>query len=106
MTTVNKLTFVAIVLTICFGLAGLLDQQQAVKYIQTLRPAAVALLFWGPICGIITYLFTKAFLRLMGIVDLSALRKEIVEQNNAAAAILVVGAPLIVLVFLQWVVRP
>lgn len=65
-----------------------------------------ALLFWGVPCAIITSIATMLLLRGLGFTSLGELRREIVIENNAAAAILIIGAPLVSLVFLQWVIRP
>ena len=62
--------------------------------------------FWGPIIALIAGLIVWGILRLMGFVSLEMIRKESVEENNPAPAIIFVGTLIASLLFLLLVIRP
>lgn len=62
--------------------------------------------FWGPILALLAGLFVWAVLRLLGFNTLEEIRRESVEQNNPAPAIVFVGALIASLLFFMLVIRP
>ena len=64
------------------------------------------LAFWGPIVALIAALFVWSMLRLLGFKSLEEIRKESVEENNPAPAIIFIGMVLASILFLMLVLRP
>ncbi len=62
--------------------------------------------FWGPIIALVAGIFVWATLRLLGFVSLEEIRRESVEQNNPAPAIVFVGTLIASILFLMLVIRP
>jgi hypothetical protein len=62
--------------------------------------------FWGPVIALIAGIFVWATLRLLGFVSLEEIRRESVEQNNPAPAIVFVGTLIASILFLMLVIRP
>jgi len=62
--------------------------------------------FWGPIIAIISYAFVEIALRLLGFKSLQDLRRESVEENNPAPAIIFVGMLIASILFLMIVIKP
>jgi hypothetical protein len=64
------------------------------------------LAFWGPIVATIAALFIWGMLRLLGFKSLEEIRKESVEENNPAPAIIFTGTVIASILFLMLVLRP
>jgi hypothetical protein len=64
------------------------------------------LFFWGPIMAIVAYGFVALGLRALGFDSLEALRRESVEENNPAPAILFSGMLVAGVLFLMVVIKP
>ena len=62
--------------------------------------------FWGPIIAIISYSFVALTLRMLGFTSFEDLRRESVEENNPAPAIIFVGTLIASILFLMIVIRP
>jgi hypothetical protein len=62
--------------------------------------------YWGPIVVLVASLFVWTTLRLLGFGSLEEIRKESVEQNNPAPAIVFVGTLIAGILFLMLVIRP
>jgi hypothetical protein len=62
--------------------------------------------FWGPICAILAAALVYLTMRLLGFDSLEAVRRESVDQNNPAPAIVFVGTLIAVMLFLNLVIRP
>jgi len=62
--------------------------------------------FWGPICALFSAAFVYLTLRLLGFETLEEIRKESVEQNNPAPAIVFVGTLIASILLLSLVIRP
>ena len=62
--------------------------------------------FWGPIIVLISSLFVGIVMRLLGFESLDEIRKESVEQNNPAPAIVFVGTLIASVLFLMLVIKP
>jgi hypothetical protein len=64
------------------------------------------LAFWGPFVATIAALFIWAMLRLLGFGSLGDIRRESVEENNPAPAIIFTGTVIASILFLMLVLRP
>jgi hypothetical protein len=72
----------------------------------TLSEVIAQMAFWGPICALFSAGFVMLTLRLLGFESLDEIRKESVEQNNPAPAIVFVGTLIASVLFLTLVIRP
>lgn len=75
-------------------------------YVSRLPVILAQIAFWGPICAIVSAGFVVITLRLLGFSSLDEIRKESVEQNNPAPAIVFVGTLIASILFLTLVIRP
>jgi len=62
--------------------------------------------FWGPIVALISFLFVGLTLRALGFKSFEDLRRESVEENNPAPAIIFAGTLIASILFLMIVIRP
>jgi hypothetical protein len=62
--------------------------------------------FWGPIIALVSFLFVSLTLRALGFRSFEDLRRELVEENNPAPAIVFVGTLIASILFLMIVIRP
>ena len=62
--------------------------------------------YWGPIVILVASLFVWTTLRLLGFASLEEIRRESVDQNNPAPAIVFVGTLIASILFLMLVIRP
>lgn len=62
--------------------------------------------FWGPIVALISFLFVGLTLRALGFQSFEDLRRESVEENNPAPAIIFAGTLIASILFLMIVIRP
>ena len=62
--------------------------------------------FWGPIIAFISFLFVSLTLRALGFKSFEDLRRESVEENNPAPAIIFVGTLIASILFLMIVIKP
>ena len=62
--------------------------------------------FWGPIIVLVSFAFVSMALRMLGFKSFEDLRKESVEENNPAPAIIFAGTLIASILFLMVVIRP
>ena len=62
--------------------------------------------FWGPIIALISFLFVSIAFRMLGFKSFEDIRRESVEENNPAPAIIFVGTLIASILFLMVVIRP
>jgi hypothetical protein len=62
--------------------------------------------FWGPIIALVACLFVSLAFRALGFKSIEDLRRESVEENNPAPAIIFVGTLIASILFLMVVIRP
>ena len=62
--------------------------------------------FWGPIIALVSFLFVSLGLRMLGFKSFEDVRRESVEENNPAPAIIFVGTLIASIRFLMVVIRP
>lgn len=62
--------------------------------------------FWGPIVVLIAFVFVAIAMRLLGFTSIQEIRRESIQDNNPAPAIIFVGTLIASILFLQVVIRP
>ena len=62
--------------------------------------------FWGPIIALVSFAFVAMTLRMLGFQSFEDLRRESVDENNPAPAIIFVGTLVASILFLMIVIRP
>ncbi len=62
--------------------------------------------FWGPIIVLIAFVFVTIAMRILGFTSIEEIRKESVEDNNPAPAIVFVGTLIASILFLMVVIKP
>ena len=62
--------------------------------------------FWGPLIALVSLVLVTLTLRLLGMKSLEDLRRESVDENNPAPAIIFVGILIASILFLMVVIRP
>jgi hypothetical protein len=76
------------------------------SFVEVLLRIVSMIAFWGPIIALISSLFVWIVMNLLGFESLEAIRKESVEQNNPAPAIIFVGTLIASVLFLMLVIKP
>jgi hypothetical protein len=73
----------------------------------TVLPKILSMIaFWGPIIVLIAFVFVTIAMRLLGFTSIEEIRKESVEDNNPAPAIIFVGTLIASILFLMVVIKP
>lgn len=62
--------------------------------------------FWGPIIALVAFVLVALALSSLGFKSFEDLRRESVEENNPAPAIIFIGALIASILFLMIVIRP
>ena len=62
--------------------------------------------FWGPIIVLVAFAFVSLALRMLGFKSFEDVRRESVEENNPAPAIIFTGTLVASILFLMVVIRP
>ena len=62
--------------------------------------------FWGPIVVLISFIFVAVAMRMLGFTSIQEIRRESVDDNNPAPAIVFVGTLIASILFLMVVIRP
>lgn len=102
----TSLLVLLIVLLIGQGISYLLAPDSWSGFIAVLPRIVSMIFFWGPIIAIVSFALVTITLRMLGIKSFDDLRKESVEENNPAPAIIFVGALIASILFLMVVIRP
>ncbi len=88
------------------GVSYLLDSNSWHSF-TTLLPKILSMIaYWGPIIALIAAVFVIIAMRLLGFDSIAEIRKESVEDNNPAPAIVFVGTLIASILFLMVVIRP
>ena len=75
-------------------------------FVQVLPKIISMIFFLGPIMAVVSYLFVAAALRMLGFTSFEELRKESVDENNPAPAIIFSGMLIASVLFLMVVIKP
>ena len=62
--------------------------------------------FWGPIIVLVSFAFVSMSLRVLGFKSFEDIRRESVDENNPAPAIIFTGTLIASILFLLVVIRP
>lgn len=95
-----------IVLVLGQGIAYLASPDAWQSFVGVLPKIISMIGFWGPIIALIAFTLVSLTLRLLGLKSLEDLRRESVEENNAAPAIIFVGTLIASILFLMIVIKP
>ena len=96
--------FIALVLG--QGIAYLAAPDSWRSFVAILPKIISMIAFWGPVIALISFLFVSLAFRVLGFRSFEDLRKESVEENNPAPAIIFVGTLIASILFLMVVIRP
>ena len=75
-------------------------------FISVLPRIVSMIAFWGPIVALIAFAFVTVTLRMLGFTSFEDLRRESVDENNPAPAIIFVGTLIASILFLLIVIKP
>ena len=106
----NRFPFGLLVLLIALavgqGLSYLFAPDSWRSFTAVLPKILSMIAFWGPIIVLIAFVFVTIAMRLLGFTSMEEIRKESVEDNNPAPAIVFVGTLIASILFLMVVIRP
>ncbi len=106
----NKSTrfFMILLITLALGqgLSYLAAPDSWKSFVGVLPKIISMIAFWGPIIALVSFFFVALTLRALGFRSLEDLRRESVEENNPAPAIIFVGMLIASILFLMIVIRP
>ena len=103
----NRL-FLGLVISLVAGqiIAYLAAPDSWKSFVMVLPKIISMIAFWGPIIALVSFAFVTVTLRMLGFTSFEELRKESVEENNPAPAIVFVGTLIASILFLMIVIRP
>lgn len=105
-----RYTFVLVILLIALvvgqGVSFLIAPDSWRSFAAVLPKILSMIAFWGPIVALIALVFVTIAMRLLGFSSIEEIRKESVEDNNPAPAIVFVGTLIASILFLMVVIRP
>lgn len=76
------------------------------SFLEVLPRIISMIAFWGPIIALVAFLLVALALRSLGFESFEDLRRESVEENNPAPAIIFVGTLIASILFLMIVIKP
>jgi hypothetical protein len=88
------------------GLSYALAPASWKSFVSILPKILSMIAFWGPIVVLIASVFVALSMRLLGFTSIEEIRKESVEDNNPAPAIVFAGTLIASILFLMVVIRP
>ncbi len=88
------------------GLSYLLAPDSWHSFAAVLPKILSMIAFWGPIVALIALVFVTIAMRLLGFTSIEEIRRESVEDNNPAPAIVFVGTLIASILFLMVVIKP
>ena len=88
------------------GIAYLAAPESWKSFVAVLPTILSMIAFWGPIIALVAFAFVSLTLRMLGFNSFADLRRESVEENNPAPAIIFVGTLIASILFLMIVIRP
>ncbi len=105
-----RYTFVLVVLLVTVivgqGISFVIAPDSWHSFAAVLPKILSMIAFWGPIVALIALVFVTIAMRLLGFTSIEEIRKESVEDNNPAPAIVFVGTLIASILFLMVVIRP
>ena len=100
------LLVILIVLVVGQGLSYLIAPDSWRSFTAVLPKILSMIAFWGPIIVLISFVFVSIAMRILGFTSIEEIRKESVEDNNPAPAIIFVGTLIASILFLMVVIKP
>ena len=100
------LLVILIVLVVGQGLSYLIAPDSWRSFTAVLPKILSMIAFWGPIIVLISFVFVSIAMRILGFTSIEEIRKESVEDNNTAPAIIFVGTLIASILFLMVVIKP
>lgn len=88
------------------GIAYLAAPESWKSFVAVLPTIISMIAFWGPIIALVAFTIVSVTLRMMGFASFEDLRRESVEENNPAPAIIFAGTLIASILFLMIVIRP
>jgi succinate dehydrogenase/fumarate reductase cytochrome b subunit len=88
------------------GIAYLAAPESWKSFVAVLPKIISMIAFWGPIVALVSFGFVALTLRMLGFQSFEDLRRESVEENNPAPAIIFVGTLVASILFLMIVIKP
>ncbi|MCZ2127121.1 MAG: hypothetical protein LC099_05020 [Anaerolineales bacterium] len=76
------------------------------NFIAVLPKILSMIAFWGPIIGLVVFGLVAATMRLLGFASLDEIRRESVDENNPAPAVIFAGTLIASILFLMIVIKP
>jgi len=76
------------------------------SFIEVLPKILSMIAFWGPIIVLVSFAFVSMSLRVLGFKSFEDIRRESVDENNPAPAIIFTGTLIASILFLLVVIRP
>ena len=101
-----SLLVILILLVVGQGLSYLLAPDSWRGFTAVLPKILSMIAFWGPIIVLISFVFVTIAMRILGFTSIEEIRKESVEDNNPAPAIIFVGTLIASILFLMVVIKP
>ncbi len=98
--------YLLIALVIGQGIAYLAAPESWKSFVAVLPTIVSMIAFWGPIIALVAFGFVSLTLRVLGFSSFADLRRESVEENNPAPAIIFAGTLIASILFLMIVIRP
>ena len=101
-----SLLIILILLVVGQGLSYLIAPDSWRSFTAVLPKILSMIAFWGPIIVLISFVFVTIAMRILGFTSIEEIRKESVEDNNPAPAIIFVGTLIASILFLMVVIKP
>lgn len=103
----NRL-FISLLVTLVVGqgIAYLAAPDSWQSFIGVLPKIISMIAFWGPIIALVAFAMVALALRMLGFKSFEDLRRETVDENNPAPAIVFAGTLIASILFLMVVIRP
>ena len=76
------------------------------SFMEVLPRVLSMIAFWGPVVVLIAFIFVSVSMQLLGFSSIQEIRRESIEDNNPAPAIIFVGTLIASILFLLVVIRP
>ena len=100
--------FLGLLITLVVGqvIAYLAAPDSWRSFIGVLPKILSMIAFWGPIIVLVSFAFVSMSLRVLGFKSFEDIRRESVDENNPAPAIIFTGTLIASILFLLVVIRP
>lgn len=105
-TSNRPLFFMLLALLVGQGISYLTAPDSWKGFVDVLPRIISMIFFWGPIILLVSYAFVTLTLRMLGFKSFEDLRRESVEENNPAPAIIFTGTLIASILFLMIVIKP